>query len=322
MSNIILVGGSGRSGTTILNKILAQHPDVAVTPPWRFMIDPDGVLNALDTITHCWSPYIADSVYKRLESLLNDVASPNLFGDVIDKAGLRKFMRRFGLGLLPRLAHLNASDFCHEFVPLKDQFLKDIKAFSYGADWVGTRFLEKHRMHYIKPDPEAFRQRCAGFYQDVVDATLNQHQAKWFVDRNTWNPLYFDKFLSLDQGIKLIHIHRDPRDVVASFCKQNWMPGDPIQAARIYVDMMNQWQRIKGAVSEASYLEVSLEALSENPQKQLQSICDFVHMTWDDRLLSIPLDKLNAGRWKKEIAENFHEELTEILGPSLMEYGR
>jgi hypothetical protein len=44
MVKMILIGGTGRSGTSIVKEILANHPDASSLPfEYRFIIDPDGL---------------------------------------------------------------------------------------------------------------------------------------------------------------------------------------------------------------------------------------------------------------------------------------
>ena len=71
--NFFLIGGGGRSGTTILSKIFSKHSQFAVVPEWRFVIDPDGLLDFLSSVVNSWTPYIYSLKLQRLETLLSDV---------------------------------------------------------------------------------------------------------------------------------------------------------------------------------------------------------------------------------------------------------
>ena len=42
---VLLIGGTGRSGTSILSRIFSTHPDITDVPEWRFLIDPDGIID-------------------------------------------------------------------------------------------------------------------------------------------------------------------------------------------------------------------------------------------------------------------------------------
>ena len=45
-NKVIFIGGSGRSGTNILRKLLSKHSQVASLPfEHRFIIDPDGIID-------------------------------------------------------------------------------------------------------------------------------------------------------------------------------------------------------------------------------------------------------------------------------------
>ena len=48
----IFIGGTGRSGTTILKKVLQQHSNIVTIPnELRIIIDPDGILDLFNALT-------------------------------------------------------------------------------------------------------------------------------------------------------------------------------------------------------------------------------------------------------------------------------
>ena len=56
-NKVIFIGGSGRSGTNILRKILSNHSKVASLPfEHRFIIDPNGIIDFYNSFTLNWSP--------------------------------------------------------------------------------------------------------------------------------------------------------------------------------------------------------------------------------------------------------------------------
>ena len=321
-ARIALVGGTGRSGTTVVNKILACHPDVVVCPPWRFMIDPDGVLDFINAKPGSWSPYEIDTRIKRLRALLKDVAGPTLPGWLLDGLKLRALSTKIGVNMVPRYAHIDAEGFCPGFTRLCAEFLQEIVEFSYNASWVGTRFLESHRMDYANQlDPANTKAAAARFYHRIVDRCLERRGATTFVDRNTWNHLKFDQFLELDGSIKLLHVYRDPRDVVASYVNQSWMPKSPLEAARIYRDLTEAWIGVRDRVPSASFLEFALEDLVADPKGELGRVCEFLGLPWDDALLSVPLRAAHTGRWRNDIAEAEQVAVEAALADSLDLWG-
>lgn len=67
----IFIGGTGRSGTTILAKILSQHNNVYKFPiELRYLTDPDGLLSLKTALTVNWSFYQADFAVERFFKLM------------------------------------------------------------------------------------------------------------------------------------------------------------------------------------------------------------------------------------------------------------
>lgn len=86
--SICLIGGTGRSGTTILKNVFNNHPEVANITEWRITIDPDGLIGFYNTFSSGWSPFLYDIKIRRLERLLKDVGK-NYFINKLYRYGLR-----------------------------------------------------------------------------------------------------------------------------------------------------------------------------------------------------------------------------------------
>ena len=156
---------------------------------------------------------------------------------------------------------------------------------------------------------------CGKFYLKVMSALTEQAGCSHCIDKNTWNILWFDRFRQMIPHIKLIHVYRDPLDVVASFLTQEWMPDDPEQAASIYRDLMEQWWRIRDGIPADAYCEVKLEDLTRDPRAASARMCEFIGVESEVRMLDIDLSRGNIGSWRGRIPQSDHHRVSEILGP-------
>ena len=104
---------------------------------------------------------------------------------------------------------------------------------------------------------------------------MGDHGVKWYVDDTPWNLLFFEKFLQILPNSKLIHIYRDPRDVIASYIHKNWSPSNPVQAIMYYKSCMQYWWRIREKLNKNSYLEFDFESLVNDTERTLKNLCFF-----------------------------------------------
>ena len=308
-----MIGGSGRSGTTILSKIFSNHPEITDVPEWRFLVDPDGILDFYTTIDR-WSPYHFDLQIKRLQQLLKKVSRGHPLGFVF------LFLNRIGVldklpcYIRPQYANLQANDFCPEFNRLCSDLIEDLASFRYRGFWDGMIPIRKCEMAYnYFPDRKHLAAILSRFLRQVIQRVIKNQNANYYLEKNTWNILWFDKILELLPEAKLVHIFRDPRDVVASYTKQSWMPSSPEQSALIYKDIINQWISIKQKIAENCYIEISLEELVADTRQVLQNICNFWGIPWSSSLLKVDLSRANSGRWEKDFNENTQMRVQKIL---------
>ncbi len=318
---ICLIGGTGRSGTTILSKIFANHPKICNVPEWRFLIDPDGIIDFY-TSGDAWSPYHYDLRVKRLFALLKNVSHQQYnskFLFILEKLGL---ISHIPFSLLPSYPFSEASKFCPNFDSFCNELKNELVRFKFKGSWEGMpQFTRREMFFTLNKSKENLGGSLSNFLRKIIDDVKAHQNAEYYLEKNTWNILWFDKILELLPDAKMVHIFRDPRDVVSSFSKQKWMPTDIIQSSIIYNELIQNWENVKKKVPSESFMEISLESLVEKPEIILRNICKFWHLPWSDSLLDIKLTKANKGRWETEITQKDIKDVEIILGKYLRDWG-
>lgn len=319
--SIALIGGTGRSGTSILTKVFARHPDVCDVPEWRFLVDPDGILDFYAT-SDVWTPYVYDRRLKRLRRLLQKVTRRHPLWILFEGLHRWDLLKASPRNIRPYYAGISTLDVCPDFERLVDTLMNELTQFTFRGYWVGMRAGEPNRLLYgCFADRRALAPVFGRFLRDVIDSVLVQQGAAHYLEKNTWNILWFDRILELLPEAKMVHIFRDPRDVVSSFVRQSWMPSEPREAAVIYRDLMDRWWDIRSRIPGASYLELSLESLVGDPRGTIERVCDFWGIPWHDALLQTDLSRSHSGRWKKDLNSRQQQEVHDVLAEQIIAHG-
>lgn len=320
-TKLCFIGGSGRSGTTILREVLSKHPDAAGMHEFRITVDPDGLVDFYTSLARNWSPYLFDVKFKRLEKLLRS-ASKTPFAEKVYRFGLKKT----GFNKLPfRMERRNSgvfiSDFCPDYDDLVQGLLGALKDFSYRGFSMGNEFGTSGIHFAPAPDLEKWNVLFGDFYRAMATSVMVQQKANAFVDDNTWNILHFNTLQKWLPEAKLVHIYRHPLDVISSYTTQAWAPNDPVEGAQFYLSLLNRWLEVREQLSPDNYLEISLEALSAQPEPTLRKVTDLFGLNWNEQLLSVDLSRSNSGRWKRDLPKDQIPQMIDILQPILNEYG-
>ncbi|MGM5483173.1 MAG: sulfotransferase family protein [Nanobdellota archaeon] len=323
---VCLIGGTGRSGTKILKKIFQNHPDFNTVPKmgeWRLITDPDGIIDFYNSINSGWSPYYFDVKLRRLRRLLNQVGTVDRLNKVIEYI-LQKFglQNNLPVHITKRYIGVNLNKFCPEYPELVNSLINELTEFKYRAAWTGSEFLQKNDMHYHEPFTNNELSKILGnFLRSVMACITKNNNAKHFIEDSTFNICWFDKILQILPEAKLVHIYRDPRDVVASFTNQRFTPKNPQKAAKFYKGMMQQWQGVKKRLSKEKFLELSLEELVNDPERQLKKVCRFYGVKYTPKLLNTNLGRAHSGRWKKDLASDEQKAITKLLEKEITSLG-
>lgn len=337
-AQVCLVGGSGRSGTTLMREIFARHPQVATFPTeTRFLIDPDGLVDFLDAQTAGWSPFTYEVRLRRLKALLEDVGSPEFAHGYSQRrssalpspaqnllssraAGrLREVLKRSRL--LPRYFNVNLTNTCPDFPRLVEQLIDSLTELSYEGRWTGMQRGEESLMRLGPPDPDGVVPALATFFMAVMNCAARGQNATHVLEDSPYNHLSFDRILRLAPTAKLVVMQRDPRDVVASLSFMPWAPSDALSAARLYVRVAREWDAVRETLPSGSWVEVKLEDLVASPAEVLKRVCSFWGAAWDDRLLDVDLGQAHTGRWRRDIPAAARDEVHALLEPYLDRYG-
>lgn len=284
MATHLFIGGSGRSGTNITRKIFANNQNVASIPfEYRFIIDPDGLIDFYQSMLCCWSPYMADVKIKRLKHFLENLGARSTKKTKYIDWELGQWLPNYQKNI--------------------DTLIRELKSFEYSGFWPGASVASSTYNIYFAEyrSDEVLAGILGSFIKNNLDEFMTLNDKKFFVEDNTWNILFAKELNALMPDSKLLHMVRDPRDVICSFMKQRWCPNDFSQALAMYKSIMTKWFRIEESLPENYYKIIKLEDLIENPLKNIGDACSFSGIPFDENMLNITLDKSSSGRWKKEL---------------------
>lgn len=299
---VLFLSGSGRSGTNISKAIFDQHSEVATLPfEYRFSIDPKGVVDFYSCYTQSWSPYMVSQKLKEFEAYLLSLAKKNHI-----KFYLSKFLKTYfdkGRILSP---YPYSGWELEKWMPGYEKFVNELfesmVRFKYRANWPGEKGLQyKNQLHY---SPYMSKEQLLGhlvpFLDQCISSNLQLQNKSCFVEDNTWSILYADSLFDLFPNSKLIHIIRDPRDVIASLVKQRWCPDDIKEVVDWYDSIMKKWFNIMPELNPNRFMEIRLEDLIANKTEVIKHMCDFSNLSFEEGMLDVKLNKSNSGRYKSE----------------------
>ena len=313
MPTITLIGGNGRSGTTLLRRLLGRHEAVCESPEWRVPVDPGGLVDFYVGETGAWSPLLFDARLRALRRVLQAVSAKpgwlHWYRRALHASGLAKAQ---GRNLDVAYGQMDVTRFCPNFEELARELLVRLEVFRYQAVWTGSSFLDDGSLTFGGPfDSIELRDLLGDFFRGVASSAAAHASAQHYVEKNTWYPLVFDRFLELVPEARLVVIRRDPRDVVCSLMEQRWAPSELDSAAHYYTKLDQRWAHVRKHLTTDVYLEVEYEELVENPEMVLTSIGEFAGIPIAQGPYG--LSAKSIGRWRNNLTPTQIERLGALL---------
>lgn len=319
----LLITGTGRSGTNILKKIMARHSKVASLPfEYRFIVDPDGVIDFYRTYPVMWSPYRADRLIKRFEHFLKSLASVD--ADKAARTAKAQALDPKGLAVSPpSYAGWELEKWIPGYGELIDAMIDEIRSFEYAGIWPGTdEGAIENQMYFAPPmTREALQPIVSRFIQGCTSAIRQAQGKSIFQEDNTHNLLAAEDMLTLIPQGKMIHIVRDPRDVLSSLQTQRWAPSSLEQLIHWYKGVMDTWFAQRAAISTDRFLEIKFEDLVSSPKLILNQVCEFANISLEANMLEVDLGAHHMGRHKESFTPEEIRLVEDSLGVYMKEYG-
>ena len=338
MASRIFIGGTGRSGTTILYRALGCHQHIYALPKeMRFITEPDGVMNLVDALTTRYSINQSREALYKFDRLMREyLTDPNSL--IYPNYNLPEWIgEEFYFARLDR--------FCEELVdfkyngisaPLrpqnskedegvwKKQFLDIAKRRRGHSGDIPQFNFPQREINVVKyfGEREEMLTRAASFIDDLFMHVTAGHDKQTWCEKTPTNLQSIDFLWELFPQAVFIHMIRDPRGVLESMRKVRWTPDNTRDLCRYLIKIYDRWFDLKAQVDVGKFrfLEIKLDHLAAYPLATLEKISEFCNLpnVYHD-LPEISKEKVNG--WQSQMSTEDLQLCNELLGDYIVRLG-
>lgn len=296
MKSPVFICGTGRSGTTILYRLLAKHPDFfSLRWEGRFIATKNGLISFLKTSD-------PGSFLESFES--------RILGDWYKKIYKKGTTEEYVGGLCANIP--NSEDLEALLERYRDSFL------NAASD-------RQERIRTIRT-----------FIEDLYRIAMGAAPRDRWIEKTPHNILYIKELIEIFPGARVINVFRDGRDVAASIRYRGFWPiGDNEHflsqkgirertmknCARYWRDILTHAFKQSEEVCSNSCMHLKMEELLSDPQTKLREICKFIGEPYREEMMAVNLDNHNIGRWVEEFSEQDKLDFKKEAGDLLIDLG-
>ena len=280
----VFVGGTGRSGTTVMGDLLGFHEDIRTSVPIeiKFLANKSGLLQLVfgrDTPSN--QPKI--SIFNLRAQRIRRIS---------EKAKFAKIQVEF-------LDRIWNSWWDIDAPPPHGRGLQS------GISKQRLEFLINRLISNLRINRVWAARR---FMRDFISSQDDHAGQKYWVETTPLNIAQARRILKLFPDALFINMVRDPRDVIASLLTKNWGPTTPLEGLEWIEKRLRDAHEALAHIPANQKITIALEDLAINNRLQsYQALLKFLNLGDDAGMKEFFETHLSAeaamsGRWKDEIA--------------------
>lgn len=327
----IFIGGTGRSGTTILKKVLTQHPDIAGIPvELRLHVVNGGLIDLAESLSFRWTRTGGNAAlhqFRRLSEYFSTRGRANLpviwrlfrrfgwkHGRPANRQLVLRFLRRFNWMPAHPQSRLD-EHFGTEYFEARDSLIEDFCLRRSGTQHpdvpestmsgVTESFYETRRQSKSR-----LYRRCGAFLDELYERNWNT--VAW-CDDTPLNVFQVDKISSLFDGknVKFVHIMRHPADVVASWLHldgSGWTTNSFNSTLRTLSSLIESILcEVDNMENEVHYIR--LEDLASMTEDTVERLFGYLGLDISQKVYNISVDPSRVHRASKDLTK---EEIQKV----------
>jgi hypothetical protein len=289
----IFIGGTGRSGTSILLHALYCHGDIFAVPvETKFLVEEDGFDDLITALTTRFTPTGAATAVARFRDLMFD----HVTGRVDSKFLMQE--------------HVPGEVFLDYQQALDD--------FMYGLNGSGRYF----------PDRTLPLDLTRRFIAALFDAETTRSDKSVWAEKTPSNFWRLGFLRELFPACYFVHAIRDPRAVFLSLLERRWLPEDVDEALTVFTTHIDALLRLRRVYRDRPrFIEVRLEDLVLDHAGTLDRLATALGLRPFDEdaaaSVAASMDTYYAGRKQLGVTltEQQRESIGELLLPAVTELG-
>ncbi|MBE8232878.1 MAG: sulfotransferase [Endozoicomonadaceae bacterium] len=143
-------------------------------------------------------------------------------------------------------------------------------------------------------------------YPELMQSFVSQKQSDNILALNVHKS--FDRIPYLFPDAKFIHVLRDPRDVARSSIGMGWS-GNVYYGVDHWIESENSWERLSEKLPPKQCYELRYEQLISSPESTLQSVCEFLDLSYDEKMLDYA-ERSSYGKPDPSLINQWKNKLT------------